>query len=143
MTTASSSNPPSVTGLSFHAGGAEYTGSVFSSHGPRGHTAIPLWPRCGQLHAGDELFDSFVDRSERVLAQHRALRLVVELQVHPVHGEITPPLLGPADELAPQPGPGGLRRHRLGLEDVQVAGGAVDRAVALEQVVQAAAAVHV
>ena len=37
--------------------------------------------------------------------------LVVQLQVHPVDGEVAAPLLGLADELAAQPGPRGLRRH--------------------------------
>src|SRR6516225_10025050 len=72
------------------------------------------------LHPGDELLDALIDRAERVLAQHGPLGLVVQLQVHPVDGEVTPLLLRPADELAAQLGPGGLRRDRLGLEDVQV-----------------------
>src|SRR6266436_1053118 len=55
------------------------------------------------LHAGDELLHPLVDRAEWVLAQHGPLGLVVELQVHPVDGEIAPPLLRPADELAAQP----------------------------------------
>src|SRR3712207_7143803 len=35
-------------------------------------------------HRRDELLHPLVDGLERVLAQHRALRLVVELEVHPV-----------------------------------------------------------
>jgi hypothetical protein len=62
-------------------------------------------------HAGDELLHPLIDRAERVLAQHGPLGLVVELEVHPVDGEITAPFLGPADELTAQPRPGGLRRH--------------------------------
>ncbi len=46
-----------------------------------------------RLHAGDELVDPLVDRAERVLAQHGALRLVVELQVHPVDREVAAALL--------------------------------------------------
>lgn len=57
----------------------------------------------GGLHAGDEPLDPLVDRTERVLAQHGALRLVVELEVHPVDGEVTSGGLGGADELATQP----------------------------------------
>src|SRR5215468_922559 len=95
------------------------------------------------LHAGDQLFDPFVHRAERVLAQDRALSLVVELEVDPVDGEVPPPLLCPANELSPQPCPRGLRRHRLGLEDVDVPHGAHHRAAALEEVVEPAAAVHV
>jgi len=63
--------------------------------------------------------------------------------MHPVDGEITPPLLGSADELTAQLRPGGLRRNRLRLEDVQVTGHALDGAAALQQVVQAPAAAHV
>ena len=84
-----------------------------------------------QLHAGDKLLHPFVDRTERVLAQHRPLRLVVQLEVHPVDGEVAALFLGPADELAPQLGAGGLRRDGLGLEDLQVGGHPVDRAVPL------------
>src|SRR6185437_7542287 len=57
------------------------------------------------LHAGDQLLDPLVDRAERVLAQHGPLSLVVQLEVHPVDGEVAPLLLGPADELAAQLGP--------------------------------------
>src|SRR5690349_15184717 len=94
-------------------------------------------------HAGDQLLDPLVDRAERVFAQHGPLGLVVQLEVHPVDGEVASLLLRPADELAAQLGPGGLRRDRLGLEDVDVTGRPLDGAVALEQVVQAAAAVYV
>src|SRR5260370_25566617 len=82
---------------------------------------MALEPR--KSHAGDQLLDSLVHRAERVLAQHGPLGLVVQLQVNPVDGEITPLLLGPADELAAQLRPRRLRRHGLGLEDVDVAGG--------------------
>src|ERR1700746_1094280 len=88
-------------------------------------------------HAGDELLDALVPRAERVLAQHGPLGLVVQLEVHPVDGEVAALLLRPADELAAQLGPGGLRRDRLGLEDLQVRRHPVDRAVLLQQVVQA------
>ena len=81
--------------------------------------------------------------AERVLAQHGALGLVVELQVHPVDGEVAALLLGVPDELAAQPGPGGLRRGLLGLEDLQVGGDPVDRAAPLQQRVQAPAAAQV
>ena len=59
---------------------------------------------------------------ERVLAQDGPLRLVVQLQVHPVDGVVVAALLGGADEVAAQLGPGGLRRHRLGPEDRRVGG---------------------
>ena len=52
-------------------------------------------------------------------------------------------LLRLADELAAQPGPGGLRRHVLGLEDARLVGHPVDLAGPLEQVVQAAGAADV
>ena len=48
------------------------------------------------LERGDQLLDPLVVRLERVLAEHGALGLVVELEVHPVDGEVAPALLGPA-----------------------------------------------
>src|SRR5690606_11049696 len=72
-------------------------------------------PSVRASHPGDQLLHPLVDRPEGVLAQHGALRLVVELQVDPVDGEVPPLLLGAPDEVAAQPGPGGLRRHRLAL----------------------------
>src|ERR1700730_17396834 len=62
------------------------------------------------LHAGDQPLDPLVDRPERILAQHGALCLIVEFEVHPVDGEVAACSLGGADELAAQPGPGGLWR---------------------------------
>ena len=117
--------------MSFRAGQREYTHTLFSLvRASPVYTntvmATMSWP-AGYM-PGDELVDPLVDRAERVLAQHGALGLVVELEVHPVDGEVAPLLLRPADELAAQPGPGGLRRDRLGLEDVEVAGDPVDRA---------------
>ena len=47
---------------------------------------------------GDQLLDPFVVGLERVLAQHRALRLVVELQVHPVDREVATALLCPVTQ---------------------------------------------
>src|ERR1700753_117760 len=115
MTTASSSKSRVVTGHVLPSGpGCIYPHGIFPRAGfagihqyRYGHDVV-----AGGLHPGDELFDPLVDRAERVLAQHGPLSLVVELQVHPVHGEVAPPLLRPADELAPEPGPGGLRRDR-------------------------------
>src|ERR1700733_5365327 len=100
-------------------------------------------PRPRGVHPRDELFDSFVYRTEGVLAQDGALGLVVQLQVHPVDGEVTPLLLCPPDELPAQLGPGGLRWHRLSLEDVDVTRGPLHRPGPLQQVVQATSAVHV
>ena len=48
----------------------------------------------GPLHRGDQLLDALVDGLERVLAQHGALGLVVELEVHPVDGVVALLLLG-------------------------------------------------
>src|SRR4029077_15323897 len=95
--------------------------------------------RYAGLHPRDQLLDPLVHRAERVLAQHGPLSLVVQLEVHPVDGEVAPLLLGPADELAAQLGPRRLRRDRLGLEDVDVAGRPLHRPGPLQQVVQAAA----
>src|SRR5260370_21435002 len=80
-----------------------------------------------ELAARAELLDALVHRTERVLAQHGPLGLVVQLEVHPVDGEVAPLLLGPADEFTAQLGPRRLRRDRLGLEDVDVAGGPLHR----------------
>ena len=63
--------------------------------------------------------------------------------MHPVDGEVAALLLRVPDELAAQPGPGGLRRRLLGLEDLQVAGDPVDLPALLQQVVEAAAAADV
>jgi hypothetical protein len=60
----------------------------------------------GRLHAGDELVDPVVVGAERVLAQDGPLGLVVELEVDPVDGVVAAALLGLADELAPEAGPG-------------------------------------
>src|SRR5262245_27318458 len=86
-----------------------------------------LHPGRRTSHAGDEAVDTLVVGAERVLAQHGPLRLVVQLEVHPVDREVAPLLLRVADELAAQPCPRGLRRCLLGLVDPQV----VDRAVDL------------
>src|ERR1700677_1015162 len=115
-----------------------------------GAVSLPCWPR-GTAHAcpggnfrrshtRDELFDPFVHRTERVLAQDGPLRLIVQLQVHPADGERTALFLRPADELAAQLAPGGLRRDRLGLEDIDVTCGPLHRPGPLQQVVQATAA---
>src|SRR5580700_3506426 len=54
------------------------------------------------LHALDELLDPLVDRTERVLAQHGPLSLVVQLEMDPVDGEVPPLLQGLADEVTAQ-----------------------------------------
>src|SRR5207244_2233748 len=91
----------------------------------------------------DQLLHPLVPRLERVLAQHRALGLVVELQVDPIDGEVALALLGPADELAPQAGPRGLGRLVHRLLDVAVGAHALDQVAVLELVVQAPLAVDV
>src|SRR2546430_3324409 len=91
-------------------------------------------------HARDEAVDPLVVRPERVLAQYGALRLVVELEVHPVDGEVAPLLLGVPDELAAQPGPRGQRGGLLGLEDLHVVAHPVDLAALLHQAVEATVA---
>src|SRR5690606_15134063 len=53
---------------------------------PAGRRRNPLVPRS---HASDQPLHPLVVRPERVLAQDRPLGLVVELQVHPVHSEVT------------------------------------------------------
>src|SRR4051794_20599493 len=83
---------------------------------------------------GDELLDPLVAGLERVLAQHRALGLVVELEVHPVDRVIPLALLRPADELAPQTGPGRLRRGVHGDVDVVVVADPLDQTALLHLV---------
>src|ERR1700755_3379528 len=90
---------------------------------PIRHLAANSQPcRYAGLHPRDQLLDPLVDRAERVLAQHGPLSLVVQLEVDPVDGKVAPLLLRPADGLAAKLGPRRLRRDRLGLEDVDVAG---------------------
>src|SRR6266536_2052461 len=96
-----------------------------------------------RLHRGDQLVDAVVVGAERVLAQDRALRLVVQLQVHPVDRVVAPPLLGLADELAPQPCPRGLGRLLGGAVDGAVVADPLHGAAALQRVVEPALAVHV
>ena len=64
--------------------------------------------RGSAAHALDQPLDPGVLAQERVLAQHGSLGLVVELEVHPVDGEVAPVLLGGPDEVAAQLGAGGL-----------------------------------
>src|SRR5918994_3885827 len=76
-------------------------------------------PRSGErrlssaAHRGDQPVDPVVDGYERVLAQDRPLRLVVQLQMHPVDRVVVAALLGGADEVAAQLGSRGLGRNRL------------------------------
>ncbi len=48
----------------------------------------------------DELLDAVVVGPEGVFQKHRPLRLIVQFQVHPVHGEVAPALLRPSYELS-------------------------------------------
>src|SRR5690349_25167044 len=80
--------------------GAAYfqaTGSLHSGDRPKSARtrALEAQQLCCRVlsHPGDELFDPLVYRPERVLAEDRALRLVVELEMDPVDGEVPPPLL--------------------------------------------------
>ena len=87
--------------------------------------------------------DALVAAAQRVLAQHRALRLVIELEVHPVHRVVALALLGPLDELATQAGPRGLRRVVDGCLDVRVVAHPLDQATILQLVERAALAADV
>src|SRR4029450_2461899 len=93
--------------------------------------------------AGDQPLDPLVAGLERVLAQDGALGLVVELQVDPVDRVVALALLGPADELAPEAGPGGLRRGLDRLVDGLVGGDPLDHVALLQPVEQPALAVDV
>src|SRR5215208_5782804 len=94
-------------------------------------------------HALDEALHPLVVGAERVLAQHGALGLVVELQMDPIDGEVATTLLRALDEVATQSGAGGLRWDRLRTEDREVVGDPRDRTTVLEEVVQPALAVDV
>jgi hypothetical protein len=66
--------------------------------GFRAHRVKPYrWAASQLLH---EAIDALVGSGERVFAEHRALRLIVDLQVDPVDGVIATPLLGPFDEFS-------------------------------------------
>src|ERR1700712_4603457 len=116
---------------------------------PRCWHELPERPRATlgyavrRSHARDESLDPFVDRAERVLAEHRALGLVVELEVYPVDGEVAARGLRRADELAAKLGPRGLRRLVDRGLDLLVGGDAGRQALALQQVEDAAAALDV
>src|SRR5664279_2851160 len=90
----------------------------------------------GYLQGRDEPLDPLVLRLERVFAQDGPLRLVVELQVHPVHRVVALALLGLLDEGAAQLRAGGLRRRVHRDLDVLVVRDAIDLTAALEQVVE-------
>src|SRR5690606_5828875 len=87
-------------------------------------------------HRLDEAFDALVDAPERVLAQHGALRLVIELEMDPVDRVVPPRLLRGAHEVATQLGTGRLRRDGGRLEHLQVGRHALDHPAGREQVVQ-------
>src|SRR5689334_4375151 len=67
----------------------------------------------------------------------------VELEVDPVDGEIAALLLSSPDEVAAQPGPSGLRRHGLALEDLQIVADPGGLSLPLQQVVQTTTPVDV
>ncbi len=59
-------------------------------------------------HRLDKAFDAFVTGSERILEKHRALRLIVQLEMYPIDCEIAAALFRPADELPTESGTGRL-----------------------------------
>src|SRR3954469_4923074 len=85
-------------------------------------------------HGGDELLDALIHAAVRVLAQHSALGLIVELEVHPVDGEIPPLLLRLLDEVTAQLGTSRLRRHTFRLECREIRDDSIDRAAVLEEI---------
>src|SRR5438105_4563093 len=95
------------------------------------------------LKGRDQLLDAFVAGLEGVLAQNRALRLIVQLQVHPVDRVVALALLGAPDELAAQPSARRLRRLVDGSVDRLVGAHALDEAPRLHAVEEAAFAVDV
>jgi hypothetical protein len=106
------------------------------------------WPRTGaghrtRAHALDQPLHPLVDGTERVLAEHGALGLVVQLEVHPVDGEVAASLLGTTHEVAAQLGAGGLRWYGGRLEHLDVGGDPFGQPAPAHQVVQPAVAVDV
>src|SRR5690348_10127794 len=87
------------------------------------------------LQRSDQPFDALVARLERVLAENGPLRLVVELQVHPVDGVVALAFLGPLDERATQAGTRRLRRGVDRLVDLLVGDHAFHLIAPLEEVV--------
>src|ERR1041384_4274364 len=88
----------------------------------RSSSSRTTWPeRSGGIARAserrDEPFDALVARLERVLAEHRSLCLVVQLQVHPVDRVVALALLRALDERTSKPRPRGLWRCAHGLVD--------------------------
>src|SRR5699024_1636801 len=107
-------------------------------------TVVAAAERCLNVsHALDQSSNPIIGGPERILTQHRTLRLVIEFQVHPVDREVPTAFLGAFDEVAPQLGTSGLWWHRLGFEDVQIACDPIDVAAPLHEVIQATVAVNV
>src|SRR5271166_5502632 len=107
--------------------------AIYSSLDPSVGQRLPACRRRG-LHARDQPLDPLVNRPEWVLAEHGALRLLIELEMYPVDSKVTPRRLGRADELTAQPGAGGLRRMVDRLRDVLVGGDTRRQALALQQI---------
>src|SRR5688572_18327570 len=141
-TTGSSTATGPVSCVSTYAGPA----SVSTRCSPRrsARIAVTLAVRsCTSSEGGDEALDPLVLGLERVLAEHRALCLVVELEMHPVDRVVALALLGPLDERPPQPRPRRLGRRRDGGLDVGVVHDPVDLPAPLQQVVERPRARHV
>ena len=78
------------------AGGFTWSSSGISA------TLSQRWSRQRSLSERiDEPFHSIVVCLERILQQQGPLGLVIELEMHPVHGEVTPLLRSPSDECSP------------------------------------------
>ena len=92
---------------------------------------------------GDELLHAVVDRTERILAQHGALGLVVQLQVDPIHRVVAALLLRVLDEVPAELGPGALGWLAHGPGDVLLADHPLGFRGPLHQVVQPTAPVDV
>jgi hypothetical protein len=105
-------------------------------------TAFPLSQE-PRPEAGDQAVDPVVVRAEGVLAENRALGLVVELQVHPIDGEIPPLSFGGVDELASQLGASRLRRFLRGPLDILLVAHALDHVAPFEKVVQSTLSIDV
>src|ERR1019366_482950 len=80
---------------------------------------------------------------DQLVSEHDLPERAIDAMFDAVLGYRVRHLLRAPDELAAQPGPRGLRRHRLRFENIEGAGDPGHRAAPLKQVIQASAAVHV
>src|SRR3990172_3242230 len=105
---------------------------------PPTRTPCPILPTLVASERSDQFVHPLVHGAEGVLAEHRPLGLVVELQVHPVDGEVAVLGLRGLDEVAAETRPCRLRGLGESSGDVLVGDHTFHEAPALEEVIQPA-----